>query len=48
MNPLPRKKLKPFSTVFFKSFLPPLALYGLLGLIMHAFNKNDNEVEEES
>lgn len=27
----------------FKSFLPPIALYGLLGLIMHATGEKDNE-----
>lgn len=33
----------------FKSFLPPLALYGLLGLIMHAMNgKDDTDEEVES
>jgi hypothetical protein len=46
-EPLP-DKTETIQHGIFKSFLPPLALYGLLGLIMHAFNKNDNEVEEES
>ncbi len=32
----------------FKSFIPPLALYGLLGLIMHTTRKNGNSEEGEN
>lgn len=31
----------------FKSFVPPLALYGLLGLIMHSLRRDDGEEESD-
>jgi hypothetical protein len=32
----------------FKSFLPPLALYGLLGLIMHASKQKEESEEQDA
>ncbi|UCE24354.1 MAG: 4Fe-4S dicluster domain-containing protein [Candidatus Zixiibacteriota bacterium] len=52
---LPRVGSQPISALtekiqhgVFKSFVPPLVLYGLLGLIMHSLRENKQEVRENN
>ncbi len=44
---LPKEAIPPITETIqhgiFKSFIPPLALYGLLGLVMHSMKSSENE-----
>lgn len=44
-DPMP-EKTETIQHGIFKSFIPPLALYGFLGLVMHSLRNNKNEEQE--